>query len=154
VLQHLLSPARRLPIATTTKKRRTMNSPPEPASPSASTPSSDTTPPDVEHNVEPVATTIPAAMLNLNNSPMRGPTASQTKRRLPMGSSSMHGSRDSKARRRDDGGNVGKRGMGIAMSALGEGRDGRMKEDLVDLELMDKLKNEFGDPFDDSVMNL
>jgi len=71
-----------------------------------------------------------------------------------MGSSSMHGSRDSKARRRDDGGNVGKRGMGIAMSALGEGRDGRMKEDLVDLELMDKLKNEFGDPFDDSVMNL
>ncbi|KLO09064.1 hypothetical protein SCHPADRAFT_893371 [Schizopora paradoxa] len=128
-----------------------MNSPQEPASPSASTPSSGTPPPEVEQITEPVPSNAPSATDTRDSGPARG-SASQTKRRLPVGSSSMHGSRDSKARRRDDGGHGSKRGMS-GMNTH-EGRDGRMKDELVDLELMEKLKNEFGDPFDNAAMNL
>lgn len=136
-----LSSSRVYGLSSFSQRRQSMNSPQEPASPSASTPSSGSPPPEAELNAEPVASSVVPSTILDNRDSVRGP-ASQTKRRLPMGSSSTHGSRDSKARRRDDGGNAGKRGMGGGgMGTLGEGRDGRMKDELVDLDLMEKLKN-------------
>ena len=115
----------------------TMNSPTEPVSPSPSTPSSGTPPPE---DVQVDTLSPPSSQHQL-----QGHSPSLTKRRLPSGAGPH--SRDVKSRKRDD------RGGGSAMSAAaakwsmsgfsqGEGREGQSKkEELVDVELMEKLRN-------------
>ncbi|KAH8114327.1 hypothetical protein DFH11DRAFT_206365 [Phellopilus nigrolimitatus] len=119
-----------------------MNSPQEPVSPSPSTPSSGSPPPDdipTEH-LTPINPISP-----LSSQQLASP--SQTKRRLASGPSAH--SRDLKTRKRDDGGS--KRNFGQTGEMGGrEGREGGRKDELVDVDLMERLKQEFGDPFDES----
>ena len=125
-----------------------MNSPQEPVSPSPSTPSSGS--PSLEDNhvlTPPLPST--SQQREQNN----------TKRRLPAGSG-----RDQKSRRRDDGGLQRTHTQGDF--SLGGMREGNRRDDLLDVELMEELKQgivipliqsvrcftdlgdvEFGDPF-------
>ncbi|KAL5501663.1 hypothetical protein ACEPAH_8923 [Sanghuangporus vaninii] len=111
-----------------------MHSPQEPVSPSASTPSSGSPPPDdiFSDQIPQAASFTTSQQLNLS------------KRRL---ASSPSQARDIKARRRDDG---AKRSF-VAADVIT--REGGRRDELVDIELMEKLKQEFGDPFDESDLN-
>ncbi|THH08890.1 hypothetical protein EW145_g2397 [Phellinidium pouzarii] len=148
-----------------------MNSPQEPVSPSPSTPSSGSPPPD-EGVIDQSSSVNPIIPLSFQQ--LASP--SLTKRRLASGPSAH--SRDLKTRKRDDGGN--RRGINIAQG-VESNRDGGRREDLVDVDLMERLKQgthislfapsttqyvgvilifatrdfldaEFGDPFDESTL--
>ncbi|KAI5119199.1 hypothetical protein M0805_004454 [Coniferiporia weirii] len=119
-----------------------MNSPPEPVSPSPSTPSSGSPPPD-----ELFADHITSITPLTPHGSQQPPSPSQTKRR-PAPGSSIHG-RDLKARKRDDGGGR----KVFAQGAESGGRENGRKEELVDIDLMERLKQEFGDPFDESAQD-
>lgn len=107
----------------------------EPVSPSPSTPSSGSPPPDdtfPEH--------IPSASLLTPQSSQHDklPSPTLTKRRLASGGTAA---RDIKARKRDDGASRRAHGHG-ADGATKDGRDGGgRKEDLLDQDLMEKLKH-------------
>ncbi|KAH9925377.1 uncharacterized protein BXZ73DRAFT_103261 [Epithele typhae] len=77
------------------------------------------------------------------------------KRRLGGNTSFMGlgGTRDAKSRRKDGGraggpGGHGPSGGGWEAGAMGRGR----VDDLVDVGLMEQLKKQFGDPFDDTLL--
>ncbi|EJC97924.1 uncharacterized protein FOMMEDRAFT_23978 [Fomitiporia mediterranea MF3/22] len=108
-----------------------MNSPPELASPSPSTESSGSPPPDETLSERAALATASQTLANL----------SQAKRRLASGPTA---NRDLKSRRRDDGSK-----RSFIQGDLGV-REGARKEEFVDNDLMEKLKQEFGDPFDES----
>ncbi|KAL5482570.1 hypothetical protein ACEPAI_9164 [Sanghuangporus weigelae] len=112
-----------------------MHSPQEPVSPSASTPSSGSPAPDdiFSDQIPQAASFATSQQLNLS------------KRRL---ASSPSQARDIKARRRDDG---AKRSFVAATDVIP--REGGRRDELVDVELMEKLKQELGDPFDESDLN-
>ncbi|KII90836.1 hypothetical protein PLICRDRAFT_174197 [Plicaturopsis crispa FD-325 SS-3] len=118
-----------------------MNSPTEPGSPSPSTPSSGTPPPDEPQYIP----TAPSS-----SQTREAPTA--PKRRLPAGASFAAAStmRDAKTRRREEGGS--RRGGG---GAAWEGKEGGRrgdKEELVDGQLVDYLRKQFGDPFNEEMI--
>ena len=104
----------------------------EPVSPSPSTPSSGSPHPDD------ILTEHPSAGLLTPQSSQQDkvPSPTLTKRRLASGGSA---SRDLKARKRDDG--ASRRTHGQGGDAAGrDARDGGRKEDLIDVDLMEKLK--------------
>ena len=104
-----------------------MNSPLEPVSPSPSTPSSGSPPPD-EIAIENVAS---------SSGPSHAPVSpSQAKRRLATGHSAH--SRDLKTRKRDDG--ASRRVVESGNTYVEVAGRERQREDLADLELMEKLK--------------
>lgn len=99
-----------------------MQSPQEPVSPSASTASSDSPPPDdiFSDQIPPPATFGASQQLNLS------------KRRL---NASPSQARDIKARRRDDGSKKSFMTVADVMP-----REGGRREELVDVDLMEKLR--------------
>ncbi|KAF5369161.1 hypothetical protein D9615_009964 [Tricholomella constricta] len=124
-----------------------MNSPPDPGSPIST--DSESPPPE---DILPQSSNSPQFMniaRDLTQSFMSG---GGSKRRL--GGSTFGGSssnRDPKSRRRLD---VGKSGGGSANPTLWEGskESKREERDLVDHNVVDYLRKEVGDPFDDSVI--
>lgn len=107
----------------------------EPVSPSPSTPSSGSPPPEDILNDPPLSP------------PVVVPNSSQAKRRLPTGTPSGH-SRDLKTRKRDDGNSRRTGGGGWT-----DGREGgKQREELVDIELAERLRRDFGDPFDETLL--
>ena len=108
-----------------------MNSP-GPASPSTSTPSSGSPPPEEASSYAP-ATGSSNYLSNLTShiTATLGTSSSSSKRRLPTGSSFGAASRDSKTRKRADPGR----------SAWGSGKEpGAKKDDLLDPVLVDYLR--------------
>ncbi|KAG9226542.1 hypothetical protein CCMSSC00406_0005791 [Pleurotus cornucopiae] len=128
-----------------------MNSPPEPASPSTSTPSSGSPPPEEitfqvpeSQSSSSFAAGVGQLLSNfVGGSSNSGPAGASSKRRLPAGGSFGNASsRDPKSRRRDD---PRKYGSGGGPNwAEGPKRE---KEDLVDQHVVDLLRNQLGDPF-------
>ncbi|KDQ33047.1 hypothetical protein PLEOSDRAFT_1099030 [Pleurotus ostreatus PC15] len=119
-----------------------MNSPPEPASPSTSTPSSGSPPPE-EINFQVPESQSSGSFAAGGDRATLGPAGASSKRRLPAGGSFGNASsRDPKSRRRDD---PRKYGSGGGPNwAEGPKRE---KEDLVDQHVVDLLRNQLGDPF-------
>ncbi|KAF9653357.1 hypothetical protein BDM02DRAFT_3107974 [Thelephora ganbajun] len=122
-----------------------MNSPPEPGSPSPTTPSSGSPPPDelqlpsIGNTQEPDTDT--SRFFN-----------SQSKRSARTGVL-----RSLKPRKKEDTiiSTGGKQERGAPLSATSswvEGTQRTMKEELVDQGVADQLKRRFGDPFDDSLL--
>ncbi|KAF8891368.1 hypothetical protein BD779DRAFT_1514873 [Infundibulicybe gibba] len=113
-----------------------MNSPLEPGSPSPSTPSSGSPPPE---EVNPQASSGGAShLLNLASQVTSSLSGASSKRRLGgSGPSASTSNRDPKSRRR---GESNRGGWDI-------GKDSGKKEDLVDSSLVDQLRKEIGDPF-------
>lgn len=111
----------------------TMNSPPDPGSPSVSTPSSGSPPPD---EVNPQSSN--ASRLMDLASHITSSFSSSSKRRLPVGSSFASSSnRDHKTRRRGDSG----RSMGASggnWDGLKEGK--REKDELIDIHIVESLR--------------
>lgn len=109
-----------------------MNSPIEPVSPSPSSPSSDSPPPE---DSQPELLSPPTSQQY-----SQGHSPSFAKRRLPSGAGPYN--RDAKARKRDD--RVGASTMSLKWSGSGytqgDARESK-KEELVDAEWMEKLKN-------------
>jgi hypothetical protein len=104
-----------------------MNSPPDPGSPSPTTPSSGSPPPD-EYPLPPSSSQIEQTSMFLSS-----PTSGKRTRNAPTSS------RDAKTRRRDDPGqsSTGRRaGHGYGRSQ----ESGRQKDDLVDSQLVEILK--------------
>ncbi|KJA24269.1 hypothetical protein HYPSUDRAFT_539569 [Hypholoma sublateritium FD-334 SS-4] len=121
-----------------------MNSPPDPSSPSPSTPSSGSPPPEEAY---PSGTGAGSAsyLANLTShigSAFSGSSAS--KRRLPTGSSFAAGStRDAKSRRRGESGRPGNPNW----DGLKDNGGKKEKDELIDTALVDYLRKEIGDPF-------
>ncbi|KAF8989264.1 hypothetical protein BDZ89DRAFT_1087467 [Hymenopellis radicata] len=112
-----------------------MNSPPEPGSPSLSTPSSSSPPPDEYFPLEAARTTD---LLNMVANGLNSPSSSK---RRPFGGSSA---RDSKSRRREG----PQRGGGSAAAwDKDSGSGSSRKEDMIDNSAVDFLRKEIGDPF-------
>ena len=110
-----------------------MNSPPDPGSPSVSTPSSGSPPPD---EINPQSSN--ASRLMDLASHITSSFSSSSKRRLPVGSSFASSSnRDHKTRRRGDSG----RSMGASggnWDGLKEGK--REKDELIDIHIVESLR--------------
>lgn len=122
-----------------------MNSPTEPGSPSPSTPSSGSPPPDELEQIQ--ANNRGASILGKFANSFTGPSssASPSKRRLPGGSGfgAASNTRDAKTRRREDGmGGSGRdrdrRGGGDRDGWDGKGR--KDKDELVDGSLVELLR--------------
>ncbi|KAI0632519.1 hypothetical protein C8Q77DRAFT_1060039 [Trametes polyzona] len=64
---------------------------------------------------------------------------------------SMEGPRDAKARRKDPRGGPGSSSLWDAMGGSGATQV-RQRDELVDTALVEQLRNQFGDPFDESVL--
>ncbi|KAG6377119.1 hypothetical protein JVT61DRAFT_1170 [Boletus reticuloceps] len=148
-----------------------MNSP-DPGSP-ISTDTSGSPPPDdfqfSNRDQQQVLSAADARLLN-NISYSFSSTSGSSKRRLPGGSSSEGlQRRDPKSRRREDAfgsasgsrkvaiegqaGHVAGRGSGLGGNAFqprGDYTSRRDKEELIDLSLVEQLRQDFGDPFLDS----
>ncbi|KZT18246.1 hypothetical protein NEOLEDRAFT_1143645 [Neolentinus lepideus HHB14362 ss-1] len=104
-----------------------MDSPMDPGSPESSISSPSTPPPD-----EPsVMTATPAMLMGMGSTP--------SKRRLPSGPGVFGREMAAKTRRKDQGG-----------ARWSEGKERRKDEELVDVALMEELKKQLGDPFDES----
>ncbi|KAG5652778.1 hypothetical protein H0H81_003658 [Sphagnurus paluster] len=123
-----------------------MNSPPDPGSPIST--DSESPPP------EEISTAQPPSNYALSVRDIGQSILSGAKRRLPTGSSFsvQASSRDPKSRRRID---PGKAGPSTAQSqsqweAMKEAK--REDRDLVDYAVVDFLRKEIGDPFDDSLL--
>ncbi|KIM89527.1 hypothetical protein PILCRDRAFT_813459 [Piloderma croceum F 1598] len=132
-----------------------MNSPTEPGSPSPSTPSSGSPPPDELEQIQ-ASNRGPSILGKFTNSFTGGASssASPSKRRLPGGSSfgAASNTRDAKTRRREDGMGTGGSGRDRDRRSGGdrEGWDGKGRKDkdeLVDGSLVEILRRDFGDPF-------
>ncbi|KAH6902731.1 hypothetical protein BKA70DRAFT_1304385 [Coprinopsis sp. MPI-PUGE-AT-0042] len=129
-----------------------MNSPGEPISPSPSTPSS-ATPPNEEVGFQGTqgGSDSKGFMSSLTSSLSHFAGGGSSKRRLPAGGSFGQSSsnRDLKSRRRE---NTGSR-MGTAdwegKQSSGAGAK-RERDDLLDPHLVDYLRKEIGDPFQES----
>ncbi|KAF9469388.1 hypothetical protein BDZ94DRAFT_1244331 [Collybia nuda] len=132
-----------------------MNSPPEPGSPSLSTPSSGSPPPE-EINAQASGSTSTHLMNTITSHLTSTFSGSSSKRRLPGGSGygASSSNRDPKTRRRGDTG----RGQGGDRSGGGSNWDNsketgrREKDDLVDNGIVEFLRKEIGDPFQDSII--
>ncbi|KAF9779167.1 hypothetical protein BJ322DRAFT_1088940 [Thelephora terrestris] len=121
-----------------------MNSPPEPGSPSPTTPSSGSPPPDELQ--------LPSAGNTQELEDTSRFFASQSKK--PSRTGFLRGL---KLRKKEDtaASGSGKQERGAPLSATSswvEGTQRAMKEELVDQALVDHLKRKFGDPFDDSLL--
>ena len=113
-----------------------MNSPPDPGSPSVSTPSSGSPPPE-EVNTNPSNASRIMDLASHITSSFSG----SSKRRLPGGSSfgSSSSNRDHKTRRRGDSGRLAASGGSSAnWEGLKEGK--REKEDLIDHQIVEYLR--------------
>lgn len=105
----------------------------EPVSPSPSTPSSGSPPPDESLNDH-----LSSSLITPQSSQQQQlPSPTLTKRRLVSGGTSAN-ARDLKARKRDDG--SGRRAPGQGDASGRYGREGGQKEEFIDQDLMDKLK--------------
>ncbi|KAF7985910.1 hypothetical protein HWV62_43814 [Athelia sp. TMB] len=139
-----------------TLNQTTMNSPPEPGSPSPSTPSSGSPPPDEMEQIEATSRGPMSGgfMGKLTNSLSGGPSPMTTKRRLPAGSSfgAASNTRDAKTRRTQEGKDRDRRGGGG--DGWGDGKTRKDKDELLDTNLVEQLRKDFGDPFlEDSIKN-
>ncbi|KAH9949866.1 hypothetical protein B0H21DRAFT_819793 [Amylocystis lapponica] len=116
-----------------------MNSPTEPASPATSVSSGSPPLDDLPLNFNDESTSVSIA-------PSAAPNT--FKRRLPGGGAFGSGfsTRDAKSRRREDMGLGGRRGGWEARESRSQ------KDELVDGYLVDELRAQFGDPFDDSTV--
>ncbi|KAF8237712.1 hypothetical protein L208DRAFT_1356013 [Tricholoma matsutake] len=124
-----------------------MNSPPEPGSPSISTPSSGSPPPD---EINPQSSN--ASRLMDLASHITASFSSSSKRRLPGGSSfgASASNRDHKTRRRGDSGrNQATGGSAGNWDGLKEGKKEK-DENLIDSHIVEHLRKEIGDPFQDT----
>ncbi|KAH9943619.1 hypothetical protein B0H21DRAFT_823705 [Amylocystis lapponica] len=121
-----------------------MNSPPELASPATSASSGSPSPDELSLSPRTFVEESVAVSLSQFIAP------SGSKRRLPGGNAVPHrfSARDTKSRRRED------IGLGGRKNTYGEGRDmtRSQKDDLVDYQLVEQLRADFGDPFDDSLI--
>ncbi|KIM48587.1 hypothetical protein M413DRAFT_81723 [Hebeloma cylindrosporum] len=120
-----------------------MNSPPEIGSPSPSTPSSGSPPPEEAYQQIP-ANASSSYISNLTSHIGAAFGAqSSSKRRLPTGSSfgAASSSRDTKTRRRAA--EPGRTGGGPWESSSGK----KEKDELIDTALVEYLRKEIGDPF-------
>jgi hypothetical protein len=118
----------------------------EPGSPAASTPSSGSPPPE-EFPEESQSKSSSWASTLTNALNPRG-LAPGKRRQPPAGSSVGSSARDPKSRRREEG-NVRKQSNGPGGAVWGEGKS---KDELVDLALVERLRKELGDPFDETVI--
>ncbi|KAI0056275.1 hypothetical protein BV25DRAFT_1921102 [Artomyces pyxidatus] len=120
-----------------------MNSPPEPASPISSA-STDSLPLDREE-LQPAEAQLAA----IPSSSQSGTAAESTttkiagKRRLPISTGKASNNRDSKSRRREEAG---------PRKGVWDSKEGRQKEDLIDVQISDTLKRRIGDPFDEDMI--
>ncbi|KAF4614678.1 hypothetical protein D9613_002556 [Agrocybe pediades] len=131
-----------------------MNSPPDPGSPSSSSPSSGSPPPE-EANFQPPAGTN-SYLSNLtshisNTFGGGGGPSSAPKRRLPSGAAfgAAASARDAKTRRRGENSN-GRQGGQMPLAWDGPPKDPsgkKEKDELIDNALVDHLRKEVGDPF-------
>jgi len=125
-----------------------MNSPPDPASPATSTPSSGSPPP------EEASSYVPATASNYLSNLTSHITAtfvggssssSSSKRRLPTGSTfgAASSTRELKTRKRGEPGRSG----GTAWEGIKESGGKKEKDELLDQALVEHLRKEIGDPF-------
>ncbi|TDL22115.1 hypothetical protein BD410DRAFT_839930 [Rickenella mellea] len=126
-----------------------------PVSPDPSSSSSDSPTDETQLFGDQVAPLSPSATPTTGNASVILQSPGQAKRRLPTGTQSAH-SRDSKTRKRDDGNSRRTAGGGGGNTA-GSWTDGReggggKREELVDIELAERLRREFGDPFDETML--
>src|ERR1700734_3789767 len=123
-----------------------MNSPTEPGSPSPSTPSSGSPPPDEIEQIQ--ADSRGGSILGkFAHSLTSGSSSSPSKRRLPGGSgfAAASNTRDAKTRRREDGMGMGGGGRdrdrrGGDREAWQEGKGRKDKDELVDGALVEHLR--------------
>jgi len=117
-----------------------MNSPPDPGSPTSSTPSSGSPPPE-EVNYQPSSgTNTYLSNLTSHISNTFGGSSSASKRRLPAGSSfgAAASSRDAKTRRRGD---TGGRQVPLTWESANKESGGKKeKDELIDNALVDYLR--------------
>ncbi|RDB22111.1 hypothetical protein Hypma_010731 [Hypsizygus marmoreus] len=127
-----------------------MNSPPDPDSPIST--DSDSPPPE-EIQTQP-ATSSSHFMSLANQITQSFQAGGASKRRLPGGSSfgASSSNRDTKSRRRGDPArlNVGPAGGAGTWESKGEGK--REEKDLVDHNVVEYLRKEIGDPFQEGVI--
>ncbi|KAK0239477.1 hypothetical protein EDD85DRAFT_822030 [Armillaria nabsnona] len=118
-----------------------MNSPPEPSSPTLSTPSTvSPSPEDVNFNPNAQSSTT-SNLLNMVTSTL---SPGSSKRRLPgSGSFGSGSSRDTKSRRRE-----GAQRLMVGGSAAWDSKEPSKKEDMTDVQTVEMLRKEIGDPFD------
>ncbi|KAF9053137.1 hypothetical protein BJ165DRAFT_1445686 [Panaeolus papilionaceus] len=134
-----------------------MNSPPDPGSPSMSTESSGSPPPEEINfsldapNQESSGQGYLSRLAALTPGISRTSEASSggSKRRLPTGSSFGAGgsSRDAKTRRRGDSSGTGRVNWEGGMTREPSGGPRKEKDDLIDSGLVELLRKEIGDPF-------
>ncbi|KDR73713.1 hypothetical protein GALMADRAFT_251521 [Galerina marginata CBS 339.88] len=120
-----------------------MNSPPDPGSPSPSTPSSGSPPPE-EVNFQQNTSSYLANLTSHISATFSG---NSSKRRLPAGSSfgAASSARDAKTRRR---GESGRQNTSTTWEGLKESVGGKKeKDELIDNALVEYLRKEIGDPF-------
>jgi len=121
-----------------------MNSPPDPGSPSPSTPSSGSPPPE-EVNFQPNPGS--SYLANFTSHISATFSGNSSKRRLPAGSSfgAASSARDAKTRKR---GESGRQNSSAAWEGLKESAGGKKeKDELIDNALVEYLRKEIGDPF-------
>ncbi|CAA7271007.1 unnamed protein product [Cyclocybe aegerita] len=122
-----------------------MNSPPEAGSPSPSTPSSGSPPPE-EATFQPNTGASYLSNLTSQITTAFGGSSS-SKRRLPTGSSfgASSSSRDAKTRRKGEPGRSGGSNWPGELKETGGSK--KEKDELIDNALVEYLRKEIGDPF-------
>ncbi|KAH8072261.1 hypothetical protein BXZ70DRAFT_1013274 [Cristinia sonorae] len=136
-----------------------MNHSPEPGSPISGSTSSDSESETIPSHFRGAIAQRPSwAMLGGGSSASArhdiSDFAGPGKRRVPPGSS-LNASRDAKSRRREEasgGGAAGRRGQTQGSGHWGDGAS--KKDDLVDQYIVENLRIQFGDPFDDNAMKV
>ncbi|KAF8197596.1 hypothetical protein BJ912DRAFT_846159 [Pholiota molesta] len=133
-----------------------MNSPPDPGSPSPSTPSSGSPPPEEEaYAANTAGSTNYLANLTTHIGAAFSGSGSSSKRRLPSGAFGSGGSaRDAKTRRRGESGRAGSTTWDSGVKDGGATGGKKEKDELIDTALVEYLRKEIGDPFQEPGLKL